>query len=289
MKEMWKDIPGYEGLYQVSNLGNIRSLKYAGGNKVKLLKQATTNGYKQVQLSKNGKGKNHLVHRLVAIAFIPNPNNLPVVNHKDENPSNNNVDNLEWCTQEYNINYGTRNERASESMKGENNPCYGKHLSEEHRKKLSKKMRGENNPNYGKKGKNSPNAKPILMYDREGNFIKRFDSIGDAYEHFGKARDGSIIGECLNGRKNTAYNHIFVYVDEDQDIIKNRISKASKKKKKPILMYDKEGNFIRRFECIKDTIDYFGNKNAYSNVSMCLTGRAKTAYGYVFVYAKENN
>lgn len=215
MKEMWKDILGYEGLYQVSNLGDVRSLKYAGGNKVKMLKQATVNGYKRVSLVKNGKGKNYLVHRLVAIAFIPNPDNLPIVNHKNEDKTNNNVNNLEWCTQEYNINYGTRNERASESMRGENNPCYGKHYSEEYKKKLSEKMRGENNPYYGKKGKEHPKSKPILMYDRKGNFIKRFDSIGDANEHFGKARNCSHIGECLRGRKKTAYGYVFKYVEEN--------------------------------------------------------------------------
>ena len=271
MKEMWKDIPGYEGLYQVSNLGEVRGLKHKGSNKVKTLKQATNKrGYKRVNLSKNGKKKNYLVHRLVAMTFIPNPDNLPQVNHKDENPSNNNVNNLEWCTSKYNINYGTRNERTSGSHKG-------KTLSEGTKNKISE----------SKKGKDNPNAKAILMYDKEGNFIKRFECIADANEYFGKGRYCSSIGACLTRRMNTAYNHIFVYVDEDQDIIKNRISKASKRKKKPILMYDKEDNFIRRFECIKDTIDYFGNKNAYFNVSMCLTGKTKTAYGYVFVYAEE--
>ncbi len=107
MKEIWKDIEGYEGLYQVSNLGDVRSLKYAGGNKVKILKQGNVNGYKRVSLHKNNKQKNYFVHRLVAMTFIPNPNNLPLVNHKDENKTNNSVDNLEWCTQKYNINYGS--------------------------------------------------------------------------------------------------------------------------------------------------------------------------------------
>jgi hypothetical protein len=72
--EIWKDILGYEGLYQVSNLGNVRSLNYRRSGKTKLLKQATDNGYKRVKLSKNGKKKKYWVHRLVAIAFISNPN-----------------------------------------------------------------------------------------------------------------------------------------------------------------------------------------------------------------------
>lgn len=202
MIEIWKDIPGYEGKYQVSNRGEVKSLNYRGSGELKLLKQNTDkNGYKQVSLYKNGKRKNHFVHRLVAMAFLPNPNNLSIVNHKDENPSNNNVNNLEWCTQEYNLNYGTRNERASKSKKG-------KSFSEEHKKKLSESLKGK----Y--KGKDSPNAKPILMYDREGNFIRRFDCIRDANEYFGKDRDCSSICNCLKGRTKTIYGFIFKYEDE---------------------------------------------------------------------------
>ena len=113
-EECWKDIEGYEGFYQVSNLGNIRS-KYSG--KWKLMK-ATKNNHSRmvVGLYKNGKAKLFLVHRLVAQSFIPNPNRLPEINHKDENPLNNCVENLEWCTPKYNVNYGTRNKRDAETM-----------------------------------------------------------------------------------------------------------------------------------------------------------------------------
>ena len=99
-KEIWKDIQGYEGMYQVSSHGRVKSFKK---NKVKILKpQMHYKGYEFVTLHKNGIGEKCKVHRLVAKAFIPNPNNYPVVNHKDENKSNNNVENLEWCTVSYN-------------------------------------------------------------------------------------------------------------------------------------------------------------------------------------------
>lgn len=111
--EEWKDIPGYEGLYQVSNLGNVKSLKH---NTARLLKQATLNRYNQVTLSKNNIRINYSVHRLVAQAFIPNPNNLQIINHKDENKKNNRADNLEWCTQKYNINYGSRKEKVKKKL-----------------------------------------------------------------------------------------------------------------------------------------------------------------------------
>lgn len=114
MLEIWKDIKEYEGLYQVSNLGRIRSLdKYRKGKnntkvfvKGRILKQnKDKDGYLQVNLSKNNKQKTFKSHRLVAMAFLINKNNLPQVNHKDENRQNNCVSNLEWCTEKYNCRY----------------------------------------------------------------------------------------------------------------------------------------------------------------------------------------
>ena len=113
-KEYWKPVVEYEGLYEVSNWGRVKSLKFG---KERILKQGKYKyGYLYVVLSKNGILKAFKVHRLVAEAFIDNPDNLPCVNHKDENKLNNNVDNLEWCTHEYNINYGTRTEKCSKKL-----------------------------------------------------------------------------------------------------------------------------------------------------------------------------
>ena len=130
MEEIWKDIKGYEGLYQVSNMGNVRSLNY---NKTKTIKELTKHlsgkGYYQVCLQYGKKSKYPLVHRLVAEAFIPNQYNLLQVNHKDENKTNNFVwvnpdgsvdlekSNLEWCSNEYNLSYGSRISRISNANK----------------------------------------------------------------------------------------------------------------------------------------------------------------------------
>lgn len=113
MVEIWKDIPGYEGKYQVSNLGNVIALNYAKSKKAKYLKQWDSRGYKYVVLYNKIKNKynSYNIHRLVALLFLENPENLPEVNHKDENPSNNHVDNLEWCSHKYNMNYGTNRKR----------------------------------------------------------------------------------------------------------------------------------------------------------------------------------
>lgn len=138
VREEWKDIVGYENLYQVSNLGNVKSLDKVimrkHGERLtvrgRVLKPMITKGYCYVRLTDCGNWKNERIHRLVAQAFIPNPNNLPEVNHKDENKLNNRADNLEWCTHNYNLNYGQRAKKFSASMKGKlagtKNPRYGK-------------------------------------------------------------------------------------------------------------------------------------------------------------------
>ena len=119
MEEIWKPI-GYEG-YEVSNLGRIKSYKYDKTNGKIMKPYKNTKGYLQIDLQIDGRKREnrvHLsVHRLVAIAFIPNPDNLPQVNHKDEDKTNNCVDNLECCTNDYNAHYGTHIERVAEKIR----------------------------------------------------------------------------------------------------------------------------------------------------------------------------
>ena len=109
MSEQWKPIGGYGGKYEVSDLGRVRQ----GEKSVNQYKDGK--GYLRVSLYKDGAQRNVKVHRLVALAFIPNPDNLPMVNHKDEVKTNNRVDNLEWCTSLYNTNYGTGKYRAAKT------------------------------------------------------------------------------------------------------------------------------------------------------------------------------
>lgn len=119
--EKWKPVVGYEGLYEVSNFGRINSVK-RNSTKGGIRKQKERHGYLAVELCKDGVRKTYDVHRLVAIAFIDNPESLPQVNHKDENRKNNYAENLEWCSCKQNINYGTARARMVETQKKNHRP-----------------------------------------------------------------------------------------------------------------------------------------------------------------------
>lgn len=165
MSEIWKAVPGYEGLYEVSNCGRVRSLdrvvhrpKGDYVHKGRILKPGiASNGYYTVNLSKDGKGDTKTVHWLVAKAFLPNPNNLPYINHKDEGRTNNHVDNLEWCTPSYNSRYGTTQKRLS-----------------------------------------AKKSFAVEQYDLEGNYIRTFDTVHEAAEAVGVT--SSVIINCVKGR-----------------------------------------------------------------------------------------
>ena len=164
MKEIWKDIQGYEGKYQVSNLGNVKSLNYLRKRIEHLLGLYSRRGYLCVVLSKNGIHKNFSVHRLTAQAFIENPENLPQVNHIDDNKLNNRVENLEWCTAKYNSNYGTHNERMLKTKKLRNCETY---------------------------------ARIVSQFTLDGKFVKEYNSITEAERCTGIKR-GNICYCCKN-------------------------------------------------------------------------------------------
>ena len=163
MDEIWKDIEGYEGLYQVSNWGRVKSLSNSKARNEKILVPRKNKAYFRIRLTKYGKYKDVFVHTLVASAFIPNPHSYVVINHRDENGLNNKVDNLEWCTQKYNLNYGTAKQRIS------------KRLLE-----------------Y-----NSIRNKPINQFDLSGNFIRTYASACIAEKETGIS--SSSIKKCCNG------------------------------------------------------------------------------------------
>lgn len=190
--EIWKDILGYEDKYQVSNYGNVRSLNYLNTGSTKIMKGNTAGIYTTIGLCKNNKVETKYIHRLVAEIFIPNPNNYPCINHKDENPRNNRVENLEWCTHKYNCNYGNHNKKLSRSRKGKNtgkdNPMYGKHHTRETKEKISKVHKGMH------AGSKHPNAKKVICITTG----EIFGCINEAAAKYNI--DNSSIIKCCKGK-----------------------------------------------------------------------------------------
>lgn len=173
--EEWKPVPGYEGLYEVSDRGRVKSLARKTNNQYGkediILSPGwvhNKNGYLFVHLCKDGVRERFLVHRLVALVFIPNPFNLPMVNHKDENPQNNSVENLEWCGADYNINYGNRTYRA----------VFKKSI-------------------------------PVFQYTKNGVFVKEYRSAVEAERETGICSQN--ISKCRAGKLPSAGGYIWKY------------------------------------------------------------------------------
>ena len=179
MIEIWKTIDEYPD-YMVSNMGNVKSFKYT--NEQILKNCADKDGYLSVILcNENGK-KGFRVHRLVAQSFIPNPNNLPLINHKNQIVNDNRVENLEWCDVKYNNNYADRNIKVGKASK--------------------KRM-------LGKFGKDSYKSLPVIQYTRTGELIRKWDCISEIEREIGiKHQD---ISKCCKGKQKTAGGFVWKY------------------------------------------------------------------------------
>ena len=244
MEEIWKDVSGYEGLYKISNIGNVFSCY---SNKI-LSPGITNDGYKYVVLFKNKQRKNYTVHRLVAIAFIDNPNNLPCVNHKDENTLNNCVDNLEWCTIQYNNTYkdihmrryaptakhvyrydrkGTIVEeydsanqagRSLHASVGDIVDCCNNNAFTYLNSVWSYKVLSENevlekfnqSNNTIRSRKNNKLSKPVKQFDLNMNFINMYPSTQEASRQLGISQ--SLIASVCRGEHPHTHNFIFKYI-----------------------------------------------------------------------------
>lgn len=185
MKEIWKDVVGYEGLYQVSNLGNVRRMRFINNttNKGQIRNMNPWNngrGYLVVSLMKNGNRKNNYVHRLVAQAFIENPNNCKEINHKDGNKENCCVNNLEWTTRSGNLKhaYRTKLKVGPKSM-------------------------------LGRKGKKHPISKEVKQFSLDGTFIKKYESAKIASDETGVCYMS--IKKCRCNNQKTAGGYKWTY------------------------------------------------------------------------------
>lgn len=174
--EFWKDIPGFEGSYQESTYGRTKSLNYNHTGRAQILKQVLNKKfqYYYVNLVKDGVAKQLRNARLVGLTFLSNIHNYPQINHKNECRTNDNVENLEWCTAGYNTNYGGHNQRAAQNK--------------------------INHPSL---------SKPVLQIDKKGNVIAEFPSAREAYRLFGY--NSVHIDECCRGERKTHMGYIWKF------------------------------------------------------------------------------
>ena len=204
--ETWKSLNfiGYP-YYEISNLGNVKSLNYKRSGKEGILKpNKNKQGYLQVDLCKGRKVKRFRVHKLVCLTFLENPYNLPQINHRNEIKTDNRVKNLEWVSSKENCNYGTRNERIGKARKGK------KH-SEETKRKIRKTLKGKKHSEETKRkiSENNPNRKPILQFTKECIFIREWDSITSINIELNIHIGG--ICMCCKGKRKSAGGFIWRY------------------------------------------------------------------------------
>lgn len=220
VNEIWRDVVGYEGRYQVSNLGRIKSLNYLRTGKEKVLKPSVTDtGYYRVQLCKNGKSVGIALHRLIATTFIANPDNKRCVDHINTIRTDNRVENLHWCTHKENSNNELSRLHNSEAKKG-------RIISEEHRRNLSEAGKGKTHTeeekrkiSEGNKGKvlserhknilRKLHSKAIVQHTLDGAFVKEWKSAREAETTLGMSRGG--ISRCCNGKYKHAGGYVWKY------------------------------------------------------------------------------
>lgn len=257
LTEEWRDVPGFEGYFQISNKGNVKRLSRVVNGKVYIesIVQPNIGRYIQVSLSANGKRRRFLVHRLVAMAFISNPNEYGYVNHIDENKHNNHVDNLEWCTQKHNCNHGTRTARIKSNM---------------------------------------PQNKKVIQLTMDGEFVAEYPTIQDAARQT-RICAGHICDVC-KGNREFANGFKWRYKDPAlfalaQTALASKQSKSTQSRKdkfiilsRKVAQYDSSGTLIRVFNGMREMAEEFGY--CKPSIINCCNGKSKTAYGYIWKYAE---
>lgn len=249
MDEIWKPISDY--IEEISSHGRIRR-----GIKIKEPSKKP-GGYSYITLSKNGKHRNFYIHRLVAEAFLPNPENLPQVNHKIEGKEGKSMNfvffnedgsidekrtTIEWCDSKYNNNYGTKPERLSKSLT------------------------------------NGKRSKKVLQLSLDGEFIREWSSQQEVKRQLGL----NLISACCLGKQTNAGGWIFILKsDYNEEYVKKRVEMYKKTLPKPVVQYTLDGEFVREYSSLKDCEKY-GFKSG--NIQHCCIGLNKSAYGFIWKY-----
>lgn len=307
--EEWRDVVGYEGLYKVSNLGRVKSLdriipfgKFKKHIKGKILSPYLHCGYPEVTLwdSKRGNNTKLRVHHLVSMAFIPNPKGYPIINHKNEIKTDNNVDNLEWCDYSYNLNYGSRKgwqrringvpickytkdgvfvERYNSIIEAAemNPPASGSNIRHCCCRQTPScvgyvwRYDGDDFGEYVNKS-----ISPVKQYGLDGKFIKRYSSMREASKSTGVISSG--INNCCLGLSLSSGGFIWKYDDGNYDDIaeyKNPLHRE-------INCFSLDGNYICSYKSISEAARDLGI--AGNSISMCCRGKLKSTGKLIFKY-----
>lgn len=218
--EVWKDVVSWEDYYLVSNFGRVKSKIRLGAKGIILKQQSDKYGYYKVHLSCVTHKKVASVHRLVALAFLPNPNKYPSINHKDENKGNNCVWNLEWCTVAYNDGYGTRNIKCAMAQRND-------------------------------KGR----SKPVVCYNRNKEFVAYYPSIAEAQRHTG-IHKASISRACRNGGGHSN-GYLWFWANQTDNVQTNKsISREEQKRK--VVQLSLNNEFIAEYPSLNEAAKVTG-------------------------------
>jgi len=329
-KELWKDVVGFEGLYQISSMGRVKTVQRISidslGRRMPIKERmvrisvSKQTGYPFASLSKNGTQYKICIHRLIAEAFIPNPDNLPCVNHKDQDRGNSVLENLEWCTYSYNNSYGDAVKKRKETLR---KALIGKHkiiyqftkegelvrlfvhgvnqMEEELGYLIGDCLTGKSKTSHGFIFSYSDNfsyienlpfrhQKYVYKIDDEGKIVERYKSVSEA------ARVNGIDRHALSRIKKIdgiVYFKGMKFVVEEKE--NEYIPKGHKGPRpdlkgrgvKAVSQYTKDGQFIRDFNSTMEAAEFLGSKNYSPEITNCCKGRLKTARGFIWTYKGE--
>lgn len=276
MEENWKDIPKYEGIYQISTMGRIKVTRN-GDERISVGVLDKSTGYRRFSLYKNGKIRRTYIHRLVAESFIPNIENKPEIDHINTIRDDNRVENLRWVTRKENRNNPISLEHLRVAFTGKNSPHYGRKRSEETRRKISDALKSS--PlNHGRTGNMCKHSQLVYQYDLQGNFIAEYAGQAEAARMTGIPQ--SDISNVCNGKLNVAGGYLWRKTRIDK--IEVNIDYKKSVRNRAILQYDKNNNLIKEWGSVAEISKELGFRAA--TIRACCSGQIVISHGFIWRY-----
>lgn len=276
MEEKWKDIPKYEGVYQISTMGRIKVTRN-GDERILVGVLDKSTGYRRFSLYKDGKVERAYVHRLVAESFIPNAENKPEIDHINTIRHDNRVENLRWVTRKENRNNPISLEHLRVAFTGENSPHYGRKRSKETKRKISEALKSS--PlNHGRTGVQCKNSQPVSQYDLKGIFIAEYAGQAEAARITGIHQ--SDISNACNGKLSVAGGYLWRKTRMDK--IEVNIDYKKSVRNRAVLQYDKSDNLIKEWSSIAEISKELGFRAA--TIRACCSGQIAVSNGFIWRY-----